>query len=336
MQPQEVIDDLIAGRYVLVEDYFHNGLEVLHELRKEFQNQMDNSSYAKERQFRKAYKQASNRLLLMISDHELEVKKSPTIGWFKEFFPEEDQFLISFPQVQGLNSAWQWYINGLEIENLGITLHPYYNVYFPTRFDHLELFDDWLDTYIGERDLAIDIGVGSGILSFMLLDHGFSTVVGTDINPNAIISSHKDSVRLGLHQALQLHHGDLFEPIEQKADLIVFNPPWVLTDREISSGIDQAIYYKKNLFKRFFNQAAQYLKHDGIIVVIFSTLGKMVGDQHPIRRELREYNRYHKINHQQRTVAKGSQKTRRKNQRKNELVEIWSLSPEKSGNTTLK
>ena len=328
MEPLHVVDDLIEGKYVLIEDYFHNGLEVLQELRKQLKNlQEDNNNYHEEREFRKNYREASNRLLLMITDHEIEVKKAPEIGWFKIFFPDEDQFLISFPQVQGLNSAWQWYINGLEIEAIGIKIHPYYDVYFPTRFDHIELFDEWLADYNGKRDLAIDMGVGSGILSFMLLENDFSTVIGTDINPNAIISTYQDSVRLELDENLKLFHGDLFEKIERKADLIVFNPPWVLTSQEINSGIDQAIYYKKQLFDRFFSQAYNKLCDEGVIVIIFSTFGKMIGDQHPVYRELNDNDRYESIHHSQCSVGPGSQKTRRKNLRKDEKVEIWVLKP---------
>ena len=101
------------------------------------------------------------------------MKKGPTIGWLEKLYPASGDFLLTFPQIQGLNSAWQWYTNGIVIPVLRNKIHPYYGVYFPTRFEHLVLFDNWLKRYNGLKKTAIDIGIGSGILSLMLVKHGF-------------------------------------------------------------------------------------------------------------------------------------------------------------------
>ena len=61
------------------------------------------------------------------------------------------EFYVPFPEVQGMNSSWQWYQKGLEVKTLDLTLHPYYGTYFPTRFDHLKLFDKWLKKYDGPK-----------------------------------------------------------------------------------------------------------------------------------------------------------------------------------------
>ena len=140
MDPREVIDELIEGNYVLIENFYYNGLQVLEGLKKFLNRKYNKKDFQGQRDFRLAFRNASHKLILMVVDHKLDVKKAPKIGWLKILYPENSDFLISFPDVQGLNSSWQWYINGLEIEILNLKIHPYYGSYFPTRFDHLELF----------------------------------------------------------------------------------------------------------------------------------------------------------------------------------------------------
>ena len=145
MDPREILTDLIEGEYVLIEDFYYNGLQVLEELKKTLKRNynnfnFNNQNYQGQREYRYAFREASHRLLLMVVDYKLEVRKAPEIGWLKILYPEDSEFLISFPEVQGLNSSWQWYQKGLEIEILNFKIHPYFGTYFPTRFDHLQLF----------------------------------------------------------------------------------------------------------------------------------------------------------------------------------------------------
>ena len=49
--------------------------------------------------------------------------------------------------------------------------------------------------YSGQRNCAYDIGVGSGILSFLLAKTGFEKIIATDSNPNAIESVQRDIER---------------------------------------------------------------------------------------------------------------------------------------------
>jgi hypothetical protein len=327
MNPDVIIPVLLNGEYVLIEDYYHNGLEVLKELRETIRENYRYNTFQEEQQFRSTYRDASHRLLLMVRDGSLVVKKAPEIGWFEELYPEESEFLISFPDVQGLNSSWQWYTNGLEIEILDMEIYPYYGVYFPTRFDHLELFDEWLQDYTRDKLKAIDVGIGSGILSFQLLQHGFCEVVGTDINKNAILGVAQEASRLGYEDRLVLKYGDLFADYDTQAELIVFNPPWLLSDRELDTGIDRAIYYKQGLFPRFFREAKKYLAAGGRLAILFSNLGEVVevNQTHPIRHELITSDRFEKIKYLERKVEVGSNRTKRKNWREDEKVELWIL-----------
>jgi len=327
MDTEATVAQMIEGKYVLVEEFYSNGLQVLNELRKNLLLKHKDKTFQGQRDYRAAFRKASHRLLLKVKDNKLIVKKSPDIGWLKVLYPDVSEFYVSFPDIQGMNSSWQWYEKGIEIKTLDITLKPYYNTYFPTRFDHLKLFDKWLKKYEGSKENAIEIGVGSGVLSFQLIQNGFKNIFATDTNKNAIIGVAEESKRLGFEKNMTLNHGDLFESCDVKADLIVFNPPWLPAKHELEEGIDKAMYYEEELFPRFFEQAKEHLSPDGKIVLIFSNLAEVVDEEstHPIIEELRNHKRFRKELHLRRDVRASSRRTKRRDARDTEKVELWVL-----------
>ena len=188
--------------------------------------------------------------MVQVHEHKLVVKKAPLIGWLEKLYPESRDFLLTFPQIQGLNSAWQWYVNGVVIPVLRNKIYPYYGVYFPTRFEHLQLFDNWLKRYEGAKKSAIDVGIGSGVLSLQLMKYGFQKSFGTDINPNAIIGLTESMKGTKLSLKIEIVCGYLFATWNKKTELIVFNPPW-LPESEDLGRLDAAIYYNNTLFSDF-------------------------------------------------------------------------------------
>jgi len=331
MDTKATVDEMIAGKYVLVEEFYSNGLQVLNELKRNLLLKHKDKSFQGQRDYRAAFREASHKLLLKVKENKLIVKKSPDFGWLELLYQDVSEFYVSFPDVQGMNSSWQWYKKGLEVKTLNLTIHPYYGTYFPTRFDHLKLFDKWLKKYDGTKNNAIDIGVGSGVLSFQLIQNGFKNIFATDINKNAIIGVLEESKRLGFEKLITVNHGDLFENCNVKADLIVFNPPWLLAKHDLEEGIDKAMYYEEELFPRFFEQAQKYLAPEGKIVLIFSNLAQVVDEEstHPIIEELQKNNRYRKELHLRRDVRASSRRTKRRDSRDNEKVELWVLVPKK-------
>ncbi len=329
MDTAETVDEMLEGKYVLVEEFYSNGLQVLNELKKNLLRKYTDKSFQGQRDYRAAFREASHRLLLKVKDNRLLVKKSPDFGWLELLYPDVSEFYVSFPEVQGMNSSWQWYKKGLEVKTLDLTIHPYYGTYFPTRFDHLKLFDKWLKKYDGAKTDAIDIGVGSGVLSFQLIQHGFENIYASDTNKNAIIGVSEEIQRLGYESKMTLHHADLFEGCDVKADLIVFNPPWLLAKNTLEEGIDKAMYYEEDLFPRFFEQAREHLKPDGKIVLIFSNLAQVIDEKstHPIIEELQKNNRFRKELHLRRDVRASSRRTKRRDSRDTEKVELWVLAP---------
>ncbi|RLD80637.1 MAG: methyltransferase type 11, partial [Bacteroidetes bacterium] len=326
--PQKAIEDILDGRFVLIEDFYSTGLSILHELNNYLKKKHPDQSFQGQREFRSEYQRLSHQILVKVSANKLEVKKAPVIGWLEILYPDLRDFMLAFPQVQGLNSAWQWYEKGVSIPVLRNRIHPWYGVYFPSRFEHLQLFDNWLKRYGGAKKSAMDIGIGSGVLSLQLMKHGFQKVYGTDTNPNAIIGLTQFMRGTKLARKIEIDHGHLFAKWKQKTELIVFNPPWLPTSLELER-LDEAIYYNNKLFNDFFKEAKERLLPDGKIVLLFSNLAQItnVSEQNPIEKELAEGGRFKKELFLTKTVKPASKKTKRnQNWRSSELVELWVLT----------
>ena len=327
MDPLIAVKALVDGVYVLIDDFYSCGLTILRELKEYLKENLSDQSFQEQRDYRSAFRELSHRLLVEVYQHKLAVKKAPHIGWLKILYPELDEFLLPFPQLQGLNSSWQWYEKGISIPGLKDKIHPFFGTYFPTRFEHLKLFSNWLKEFKGDKKSAFDIGIGSGILSYLMMNHGFEKIYGTDSNPNAIIGISEYLKLNDPHSNIELHYGDLFANCPLKTDLIVFNPPWLPASHN-SEGIDKAIYYDTDLFPRFFAEAKKHLNTNGRVLLLFSNLAQetKVTESHPIKTELSDGGRFQKELLLQAKVGQASKKTRRnQNWRATELVELWVL-----------
>ena len=329
MDTEATVVDMIAGKYVLVEEFYSNGLQVLAELKRNLMLVHTDQSFQGKRVYRDAYKEASKRLVLKVKEHQLLVKRGPDFGWLESLYPEVSEFYISFSDVQEMNSSWQWYKNGIEVKTLNLTLHPYYGTYFPKKFDHLKLFEKWLNQYKGSRANVIDMGVGSGVLSFQLIQNDFENVIAIDSNKNAIIGVSNESKKLGYEDKITLIHSDLFENCDIKSDLIVFNPPWLPAKHEVEAEIDKATYYTEELFPRFFEQAINHLNENGKIVIILSNMAQIIDEKatHPIIEELQKNKRFKKELQLKRDVRASSRRTKRTDAKSREKVELWVLTP---------
>lgn len=321
------IKSLLNGEKILIRDYFSDGIALLQEIHNYLKLKLPNKSFEEQRSYRSEYHRLSNLVLLEIVNQKLLAKKSPEIGWLEKLYSENNHFLLTFPQIQGLNSAWQWYKNGISIPVLRNKIFPYYGTYFPTRFEHLIVFDNWLKRYEGDRKTAIEVGVGCGVLSFQMVQHRFQKVFATDINPNAIIGLKEFMGSTKLSRKLELDFGDLFGKWRKPTELIVFNPPW-LPQKQKGSKLDTAIYYNDTLFPEFFAAAKERLLPEGKLVLIFSNLAQItnVTTEHPIETELAEGGRFKLERCFKKSVKAASSKTKRdQHWRIAEEVELWVL-----------
>ena len=66
---------------------------------------------------------------------------------------------------------------------------------------------------IGPDDTVIDVGCGSGVLSFVAARLGAKHVVGCDLSAEAVEMARENARRLGLQDRTEFRVGDLLEPV---------------------------------------------------------------------------------------------------------------------------
>lgn len=144
--------------------------------------------------------------------------------------------------------------------------------------EHLvEVMLDQIDAWEREEVKAADIGTGSGaiIISLAYLADKLVEGVGVDISESSLEIAQENARNLGVDGNLEFREGNLLEPLEQKFDLIVSNPPYIPSEemsdlqREVQQepelaldgGVDGLDYYRKII-----SSAQDYLLADGLLI----------------------------------------------------------------------
>jgi len=261
-------------------------------LKRKIRKDHPENDYQSGRKFREELRELASKILVKVIDGKIDLKGVPDSPWLKEFFPKRSCYYISFPDLLGVNGAWQWYSKGIQFPGLSFKIHPYYGTYFPTRFEHLELFDTWLSNSNKKFNNAIDIGTGCGVLTFYMLKLGIENICATDINPNALYSFKKDLEKQGLSDKVLLQEGSFFSGLKDKFELIVFNPPWI--PGKPNTIIDKGIYYKESMWDSFFAEVINHITIGGRLVVLFSDFALVEGvcSIHPLKHKLESDDRF--------------------------------------------
>jgi release factor glutamine methyltransferase len=75
---------------------------------------------------------------------------------------------------------------------------------------------------VNPGETVIDVGCGSGVLSFVAARLGAAKVYGTDVNPTGVAFARRNSERLGLQDVVEVREGNLFEPLDGvMADVVI-------------------------------------------------------------------------------------------------------------------
>ncbi len=237
---------------------------------------------------------------------------APENPWLAGFYPKNDDFLMTFSDYLGMNGARQWFEKGIQYPVISHRVHPFYGTYFPSRYDHLIIFDRWLSE---NKDYArgVDIGSGCGILSFIMLKHGIRNIHATDINPNAVYSFRQDIKKFAIKKTDSIFiekadlHGSL---VPQAGDIIVFNPPWIPGPAEKT--LDQATYYDEGFFYRFFDEMSASCPTGTDMLLLFSNYAIVAGltSEHPIKKALNKHKAQFQLNafHKEKLTQKPSKK----------------------------
>lgn len=183
--------------------------------------------------------------------------------------------VVSLREILGLIGAYQWHINGVEIEALNNKIYPSYGVFSPVRGEYLQLVDQ--APLPNPCALALDIGTGTGVLAAILANRGVKHIIATDISDTAIACCTQNIAQLNLSQHINIVKANLFpENLTSPADLIVCNPPWL--PAKPSSVLESAVYDEKNqMLKGFLQGVKQHLSATGEAWLILSDFAEHLG-----------------------------------------------------------
>lgn len=189
--------------------------------------------------------------------------------------PSGTPSVVSLRELLGLVGAHEWRRNGIEIPALGTSgdnrIHPHYGVFSPTRGEYIDLV---AKQPLPNKDLAFDIGVGTGVLSAVLAKRGVRRIVSTDTDPRAITCARENLTRLGLIHHIELMACDLFPP--GKAALILCNPPWV--PARPSAPIERSIYDEdSHMLRGFLAGLKSHLEPGGEGWLVLSDFAEHLG-----------------------------------------------------------
>jgi HemK-related putative methylase len=134
-----------------------------------------------------------------------------------------------------------------------------------------EFFASRIDgSIVGRDSRVLDMGTGSGVCAVFAAKYA-RQVVAVDINAAAVNCARLNAVLNRVDHKIDLRHGDLFETVpEERFDLILFNPPFVLgmprDDR------DRA-WRASDVAGRFAAGLRGHLNPGGCALVLLSTYG---------------------------------------------------------------
>lgn len=104
-----------------------------------------------------------------------------------------------------------------------------------------ELLIDEVLKCIDDRNASMtfaEVGVGSGIISIVLAQHlPNAKFIAVDISPDALKIAGENIKRFGLQERIELRLGSLLEPVDEKIDFLVSNPPYIANDAPLESNL---------------------------------------------------------------------------------------------------
>jgi methylase of polypeptide subunit release factors len=190
--------------------------------------------------------------------------------------------VVPLKTLLGVLGAAEWRKKGLAVPGLEGKLVPHYGVYTPTRSEYVELVAA-IPEVQGKR--VFDVGTGSGVLAFVLLQHGAARAVATDVDSRALACARENAVRLGLADRFETREVDGFP--DGTADLVVCNPPWI--PEPPKTRLDRAVFDEGGRFlTRFLEGLASHLAPGGRGTLVLSDLAVHLGLRAPdwLEREL--------------------------------------------------
>lgn len=166
----------------------------------------------------------------------------------------------------------------IKISPFGLNLWIFDSVYEPAEDSYL--LAKYVEKYAKGKTI-LDVGTGCGIQAIIAAKNGAKKVVGIDKNPDAI-----ENARLNAKQNnanCEFFLSDLFSNVNEKFDLIIFNPPYLPTTHEekikgpLNLAFDGGVTGRETL-ELFLKQYKNYLNENGFALVLESSLSGIEGN----------------------------------------------------------
>lgn len=287
LRADEALKRVRRGEYLLYTGDFQNAKQLLSALGRRLpkikpSGEEAGEAFRAERRQRLIEHQSLSRLLVALdADFKLPLPRAPDVreacrGVWGPPAPDAPRTIVPLKQLIGMMGAAEWRRKGLEVPGLEGRLHPHYGVYLPTRVDYVDLLLTVTREFKGKT--VFDIGTGTGILSFLLLQRGAKSAVATDVDPRAIACASENAKLLGLSDRFEVQQTDLFPA--GRADLIISNPPWI--PEPPKNRVDRAVFDPDSAFLTgFLNGLTAHLNPGGFGLLILSDLAVLLGLREP-------------------------------------------------------
>ena len=285
LRASDAAQRLKSGEFLLWTGDYHNGRQLLKAIRKRVNPRVDRSPATPLEQWTHQRATTSwraaviGRLLVCIDpDASLPLRRAPDTRQAVEWAwgSSNRHRLVPLTTLIGALGAAGWRREGLTVEGLQGRLFPHYGVFAPTRQAYVTLLDGMGDV-TGQR--MLDVGCGTGVLSFVLLQRGLAEAVGTDIDTRAVACANANAAHLGLDTRFRAQQADLFVQ-GQRFDWVLFNAPWMVG--EPATRLDRAVFDRDGeTLRRWLMGLDAVLQPQGRGALIVSDLAERLGQRAP-------------------------------------------------------
>jgi release factor glutamine methyltransferase len=139
-------------------------------------------------------------------------------------------------------------------------------IYYPR--EDSQLLANVLEDLDLDGKSVLDMGCGSGFLAVLASKLG-GKVTAADISLEAVRQTEKNARTNG--QSIRTIRSNLFENINEKYDIVVFNPPY-LPETEYHDVTYSGGKTGRNIINRFIKEVKNYLRPNGKVYMVISSL----------------------------------------------------------------
>lgn len=212
----------------------------------------------------------------------LHMQDTPNLPLFSQHILKRSEpgklTFVSFTTSQAFFVACEWQKKGVEISALNRKrIRPMYRVWAPTSQEYINM----LATYLTAEPLtgqALDIGCGTGVLAFLLAQHGLK-VTALDCHVESVDCTRLNAAELGFE--VQVLQGDIADSLElPQYNVIVCNPPWLPASKEGRGMLLPGLFDEdERMLQGCLRFAGTHLEAAGRLLLVYSDLASLIGLQ---------------------------------------------------------